>query len=47
MHVPLDQLPAALLLAPADWAAAYRCPKPDKGIWLVLQMQPMSQGAIV
>ncbi len=45
VHVPADQLPAALLLAPADWAAAHRCPKPDKATWLVLQSRTSQRAA--
>ncbi|KAK9843460.1 hypothetical protein WJX81_004052 [Elliptochloris bilobata] len=36
VHVPADQLPAALQLAPGEWEAAYRCAKPTQDTWLVL-----------
>ncbi len=36
-HVPADQLPAALKMAPRDWESAYRSPKPSMDDWLVMQ----------
>lgn len=35
--MPADQLPAALKMAPRDWEAAYRSPKPSLDEWLVMQ----------
>ena len=37
VHVPADQLPAALKMAPRDWELAYRSPKPSLDDWLVMQ----------
>ena len=37
VHVPADQLPAALKMAPRDWETAYRSPKPSLDDWLVMQ----------
>ena len=45
VHVPADQLPAALHLAPAEWEAAYRCAKPGPDTWLVLQSRTCQRAA--
>ena len=45
VHVPADQLPAALHLAPAEWEAAYRCTKPEPDTWLVLQSRTCQRAA--
>lgn len=45
VHVPADQLPAALHLAPAEWEAVYRCAKPGPDTWLVLQSRTCQRAA--
>ncbi|CAK0784964.1 hypothetical protein CVIRNUC_008169 [Coccomyxa viridis] len=37
VHVPADQLPAALKMAPRDWEQVYRSTKPCLDDWLVMQ----------
>ena len=45
VHVPADQLPGALQLAPAEWEAAYRGAKPGPDTWLVLQSRTCQRAA--
>ena len=45
MHVPTDQLPAALSMAPREWEAAYRCPKPGFEDWVVMQCRTNRRAA--
>ncbi len=45
VHVPTDQLPAALSMAPREWEAAYRCPKPGFEDWVVMQCRTNRRAA--
>ena len=45
VHVPADQLPAALKMAPRDWESAYRLPKPSMDDWLVMQSHTNKRAA--
>lgn len=45
VHVPTDQLPAALNMAPREWEAAYRCAKPGPEEWLVMQCRTNRRAA--
>ncbi len=43
--MPTDQLPAALSMAPREWEAAYRCPKPGFEDWVVMQCRTNRRAA--
>jgi len=45
VHVPVDQLPAALRQGQAEWEAAYHCAKPSPDAWLVLQSRTGQRAA--
>ena len=45
VHVPAEQLPAALKMAPRDWESAYRLPKPSMDDWLVMQSRTHKRAA--
>lgn len=45
VHVPVDQLAAALQLSPSQWEAAYHCHKPDPEDYLILQSRTNGRAA--
>ena len=45
MHVPADQLPAALGMAPREWEAAYRSAKPGPEDWVVMACRTNKRAA--